>query len=142
LADNKKTVGAVLFDFSAAFDIINHNLWLKCMCYGFTSSAILWIYYYLSNRTQRVFFNGSLSYIIQVESGIPQGSCLGPLLFSIFTNDLPLALSKAYVSMYADDSTSYKSATTASEITATHNKDLLSVLEWVTSNKLVNISKT
>ena len=51
--DNKKIVGAVLLDFSAAFDIINHSMLLeKCTCYGFT--AILWIESYLSNRTQSV----------------------------------------------------------------------------------------
>jgi hypothetical protein len=50
----------------------------------------MWIKSYLSNRTQRVFFNGSLSNIIQLESGIPQGSCLGPLLLKSFTNDMPL----------------------------------------------------
>ena len=46
---------------------------------------------------------GSLSNIIQVESGIPQGSCLGPLLYSIFTNEMPLTLRKASMSMYADN---------------------------------------
>ena len=67
--DDKMVVGAVLLDFSAAFDIIDHSLLLeKCM----------WIKIYLSNRAQRVFFNGILSNIIQVESWIPQGSCLGP----------------------------------------------------------------
>ena len=71
-----------MLDFSAAFDIIDHSLFLeKRMCYGFTPPAILWIKSYLSNRTQRVFFNGSLSNKIQVESGIAQGSCLGSLLF-------------------------------------------------------------
>ena len=56
---------------------------------------------------------------------------------------LPLALNEACVSMYADDSTIYTSATTANEVTQTLNKELQSVLEWVASNKLVlNISKT
>ena len=50
-------------------------------------------------------------------------------LLSIFTNDLPLALNKACVSMYADDSTTYASATTANEVSETLNKELQSVLE-------------
>ena len=94
------------------------------MYYGFTPPAILWKKSYLSNRTQRVFFNGGLSNRIQVESGIPQGNCLGPLLSSMFTNDMPLALSKYSVSMYADNSTLNTSATTATEMTETLNKEL------------------
>ena len=93
--------------------------------------------HYLSNRTQRVFFNGSLSNIIQVEPGIPQSSCLGPLLFSIFSNDMPLTLNKARVSMDAEDSTLYISATTATEMTVTINKELQLVSKWVARNKLV-----
>ena len=103
----------------------------------------MWIKSYLSNSTQSVFFNGSLSNIIQVESGITQRSCLSPLLFSSYTNDMPLALSKASVSMQADDSTLYTSATTATEMTATLNKELQLVSEWVARNKLaLNISNT
>ena len=83
--DDKMIVGAVLLDFSAAFDIIDHSLLLeKHMCYGFTAPAIMWMKSYLSNRTLSVFFNGSLSNIIQVEAGNPQGSCLGPVFLSQF----------------------------------------------------------
>ena len=71
---------------------------------------------------RRVFFNGSFSNIKHVKCGVPQGSSLDPLLFSIFSNDLPQALNKACVSMYADDSTINTSATTANEITETLNK--------------------
>ena len=84
--DDKMIVGPVLLDFSAAFDIMDHRLLVeKCMCYGFTPPAMIWIKSYLSNRTQRVFFNGSISNIIQVESGIPQGNCLGPFFQSLLT---------------------------------------------------------
>jgi hypothetical protein len=77
---------------------------------GFTDPAIMWINSYLSNRTQSVFFNGSLSNIIQVESGIPQGRCLGHLFFKY------LLTSCQCVCMYVDDSALYTSAT---EMTAT-----------------------
>ena len=63
--DNKKIVGAVVLDFSAAFDIIDHNLLLKKrMCFGFSASAISWIQNFLSNRSLRVFFNGSFSNVV------------------------------------------------------------------------------
>ena len=59
------------------------------------------------------FFSGSISNVKHVKCGVPQGSSLGPLLVYIFINDLPLALNKACVSMYANDSTIYASTTTA-----------------------------
>ena len=112
------------------------------MCNGFSTSVLMWIQSYLSNRTQRVFYNGSISNVKHIKWGVLQGSSLGPLLFSIFINDLPLALNKACVSMYTDDSTIFASATTANEVTEILNKEFQSVLEWVASNKLVlNISK-
>ena len=142
--DQQNIVGAVLLDFSAAFDVIDHNLLLKKLkCYGFTPSAVAWIESYLTNRKQKVFFNGSLSNPRHLQCGIPQGSSLGPLLFSIFTNDLPLVCKKACMSMYADDSTLYMSAPTVKEITSALNKELQMVFKWVSGNKLVfNISKT
>lgn len=103
--EEKKIVGGVLFDFTAAFDIIDHELLLKKLeSYGFAQSALSWIKSYLTNRTQAVFFfNGSYSDVKSVRCGVPQGSCLGPLLYTIFTNDLPLDLNKSNISMYADD---------------------------------------
>ena len=82
---------------------------------------------------KRVFYNRSFSIVKHVKCGVPQGSSLGPLIFSIFTNDLSLALNKAFVSMYADDSTIYGLTTTANEVTETLNKEVQSVLEWVAS---------
>lgn len=142
--DQQNMIGAVLLDFSAAFDVIDHSILLnKLRCYGFATSAIAWIESYLTKRTQKVFFNGCLSNAQQMQCGIPQGSSLGPLLFSIFTNDLPQVCKSACVCMYADDSTLYKSAQTMAEITSVLNKELQLVYEWITNNKMVlNISKT
>ena len=82
------------------------------------------------------------SNVKHVKCGVPQGSSLGPLLFSIFTIDLPLTLNKACVCMYADDSIIYASATTANEVSEILNKELQFVLESLACNKLVlNISK-
>ena len=87
--DQQNIVGAVLLDLSAAFDVIDHSLLLKKLkCYGFTPSAVAWIECYLTNRTQKVFFNGSLSNARHIQCGNPQGSSLGPLLFLIFKNYL------------------------------------------------------
>ena len=136
--DKKKMVGAVLLDFTAAFDIIDHKFLLKLECYGFFLSALSWIQTYLANRKQIVFF-----LCRKVRCGVPQGSCLGPLRYTIFTNDMPLVLNESYISMYADDSTIYTSASTANELNTVLNSELQSVVEWIKNNKLVlNISKT
>ena len=98
--------GAVLLDFSAAFDVIDHDLLIgKLECYGFSPTAI-----------QQVYYTGSWSHSKVLDCGVPQGSCLGPLLYAIFTNDLPSVLCKATVQMYADDSTLYYAAKTVSEL--------------------------
>ena len=142
--NNKNLVGAVLLDFSAAFDIIDHNLLLqKLKGYGFNSTAILWLGNYLANRKQTVYFNGHFSEFKSLNCGIPQGSCLGPLLFSVFTNELPLTVTNAKIAMYADDSTIYVSESTIEMLNNVLNNELQLVLDWVTHNKLVlNVSKT
>lgn len=142
--EEKKIVGAVLLDFSAAFDIIDHKLLLKKLeCYGFDQSAVSWFESYLTERTQTVFFNGSYSDVRAVTCGVPQGSCLGPLLYTIFTNDLPLVINDANIAMYADDSTIYTSALTANDLNTALEVELRSVVEWVKRNKLVlNVAKT
>ena len=125
-------------DFTAAFDLLEHKLLLeKRVCYGFKPSAATWMGSYLLNRSQRIFFNGSHSDSVLVECGIPQGDCLGPLMYSIFTNDLPQVLRSANLSMYADDTTVYASAKTAEELTVILNRELSSIAKWVLENKMV-----
>ena len=142
--DNKKLVGAVLLDFSAAFDVIDPSLLLeKLKAYGFCSTALKWMDTYLTSRGQLVFFNGSFSRIRQVNCGVPQGSCLGPLLFSIFINDLPLVLQQTRMAIYADDSTLWAVDPSINNINLVLDRELQWVVNWVSDNKLVlNIGKT
>ena len=82
--------GACLLDMSAAFDIVNHSLLIrKLELYGFESNIIEWFQSYLADRTQCVCIDGALSKLLPVNHGVPQGSILGPLLYTLFTNELP-----------------------------------------------------
>lgn len=129
--DNKKMVGTVLLDFSAAFDVIDHDIMItKLESYGFSRTALSWMVSYLSERSQRVFYNGSLSDWRHVSCGVPQGSCLGPLLFSIFTNDLPLSIKNSNMVMYADDTTLYSNSSNKLELAPILNQDLERVSDW------------
>ena len=74
--------------------------------FGITGEALGWIEAFLSNRKQKVRVNGSESQWAPVLSGIPQGSILGPILFSLFVNDLPGEV-KGLISLFADDSKMY-----------------------------------
>jgi len=98
--DANRLVGAVVWDFSAAFDLIGHEILLqKLECYGFTPSSLSWMGSYLSNRKQRVFFNAQYSSTMTIHCGVPQGSCLGPLPYLIFTNDLPFIVKHSTIVM-------------------------------------------
>lgn len=142
--DNSELVGVVMLDFSAAFDVINHHILTeKLKSYGFTTSAVLLMQSYLTDRKQKVFYNGCLSESKSLQCGLPQGSCLGPLLFSVFINDFPFAINKASVTIYADDSTVYYAAESCNEINVVLSKELDLIHKWAKCNHLVlNVSKT
>ena len=88
--EDNKISAVVMLDLSAAFDVVDSSILLdKLELYGFRGNALSWLHSYLDGRQQQVYVDGVLSDPLEVEVGLPQGSILGPLLYIIFTNDLP-----------------------------------------------------
>jgi len=108
--DEGGQVDVIYTDFEKAFDKVPHKrLISKQYAYGLNDLLIDWIKAFLSAGSQRVKINGEISASKSVLSGIPQGNVLGPLLFVIFINDLPLSrgnLSSMF--LFADDAKLYK----------------------------------
>lgn len=103
-------IDVIYTDFEKAFDKVPHNrLISKLHSYNINADIISWIKAYLENRVQRVRVNSCFSSWAKVESGIPQGSILGPLLFIIYINELPnICDSGSKLYLYADDAKIYK----------------------------------
>ena len=108
--DQRKQTDVIILDFSKAFDKVSHkNLALKLQYYGINKIVGLldWINSFLTSRTQRVILDGATSDKIQVTSGVPQGSVLGPILFLLYINDLPPE-THSHIRLFADDAILYR----------------------------------
>ena len=102
--DEGCVTAAVFVDFRKAFDSVNHQLLLKKLPgYGINNHELRWFKNYLTSRCQSVVYGSAQSAPQQIKSGVPQGSILGPILFSIYINDLPNCLLQSKILLYADD---------------------------------------
>ena len=102
-----------------------------------------WFTSYLDNRKQFCRIYGSSSDVKGINCRVPQGSCLGPLLFLIYINDLPFSLQKSHVSMYAEDTAISLSSKSIADLQNDLNLDLLQLQDWLLANKLsLNVVKT
>ena len=145
----KKITKAVFLDLSKAFDTLSYDILLKKMeRYGIRGISLEWYRSYLHNRDMRVKCQTSENDTTYsdphlIEYGAPQGSCLGPLLFTIFTNDLSKHLIFTKCILLADDTTLYMSHENEQYLTWCINEDLKIVNDWFKANLLMlNIDKS
>ena len=148
--ENNKSTACVFLDLSKAFDTIKHDVLLaKLERYGIRGVALNWFKSYLSDRKIRVKCTvestGKTEYSKEypITFGTPQGSCLGPLIFLLFNNDLHRAIMYSNVILFADDTTLYITNHNISQIKKCLEHDLKLLQDWFHTNKLtLNLTKT
>ena len=127
---NSREVRGVFLDMSKAFDKVWHDgLIYKLKTFGITSRLLSLLKDFLSNRSQRVTLNGQYSNWRDVKAGVPQGSILGPLLFSIYINDLSDNF-KSTVKLFADDVSLFSMVYDPNLTAAESNLDLRIINDW------------
>ena len=143
-ADKGELGGVIFIDLKKAFDTVSHKILLrKLLSIGISQTSLPWFDSYLGGRTQLTRVSGKSSSNKEISIGVPQGSILGPILFQLYVNDLPNYLSTCKISMFADDTAIYTSATSHLELQLALQDDLHSVSQWLLHNRLsINAKKS
>jgi len=147
--DQQKVSALVLLDLSAAFDTIDHGILLNRLqsYFGLEGTALNFFRSYLSDRKQSVVIQSSSSDESSITTGVPQGSVLGPLLFSMYTTPLSSLLDSNVVNhhFYADDTQVYISFSAKDQVASLNvlSGILNNIYTWFIDNKLsINPQKT
>jgi hypothetical protein len=144
--DNKKLTALVLLDLSKAFDSVDHSILLKKLSnIGVSDEALNWFKSYITDRKQFVRIGSSVSEVLPITHGVPQGAILSPLLFCIYINDLSRVPQASELESFVDDSKIFMSFP-IEDIASAKTKieeDLKLVATWFFENKLfLNPEKT
>ena len=145
----QRLTGLCLLDLSSAFDTIDHNILLERLSswFGITQSALNWFSSYLTNRTYRVLIQGISSASTNLIYGVPQGSVLGPVLFTLYTSPLSSIISMRAINhhLYADDTQLYTCFTANEYLSTTEiiSSTFETISNWMMYNFLaLNPTKT
>ena len=136
--NKSEIVGTLFLDFRKAFDLVNHSILLKKLpLYLPQSHSIGILESFLKNRFQFVKINRSVSSKESVKTGVPQGSVLGPLLFILYINDLPLHLNNELTNnLFADDSSMHASSKSIDHLNSSLQNGLNDANTWCSKNSM------
>ena len=136
LLEQGVNVDVAYLDFAKAFDKVDFNIVLgKIKKLGICGQLYSWIESFLTNRTQTVVVEGTCSAEVQVKSGVPQGSVLGPLIFIILMQDIDEGLLYSMLKSFADDTRVMKGVSNVKEASQLQ-EDLFGIYDWATLNNM------